>query len=119
MKNPESLYEASKREAAQLFIRALATGELTPDLAHYAASLAVTGELTPDMDLRVYCRENSISQVVLWLLGSMKRLESERRRYHNRSNIRYHIVIVREALKALRTSLKKYEELRDTRSPAP
>ena len=119
MKNPESLYEVSKRDASQLFIRALATGELPPDLASYAASFAVTGELAPDMDLRAYCKHNSISRSARFLLSRMKLLESDRRLFGYRSAFKFRVATVREALKAMRTSLKKYEELRDIRSPAP
>jgi len=119
MKNPESLYEVSKREASQLFIRALASGGLAPNLVPYAASLAVTGELAPDMDMRAYCKHNSISKSAMFLLGSMKLLESDRRLFGNRSAFRFRIDTVREALKALRTSLKEYEALRDTRAHDP
>jgi hypothetical protein len=118
--NPESLYEVSKREASQLFIRALATGALDPPFAGYAAAFAVTGVLPEPMDFRLYILATGITSSVRYLLFSLKRTSDDlRSQPHNKGEFHYNVQHIRAALKEVKRSLKVYEALRDTRANDP
>lgn len=119
MKTPESLYEVSKREASQLFIRALATGVLDPPFAGYAAAFAVTGVLPAPMDLRMYAPVSWTTNSIRYLLFSLKRTSDDLRDQHSKGTFHYNVQRIRAALKEAKHSLKAYEALRDIRSPAP